>query len=288
MSAGSRALAGGYDSRGRRRAPRRRRAALVALLCTAMVPLAGCAPDGDLSAPGVSATSPGDDDLTGTLTVFAAASLTDVFTEFADRLEAQNPLLDVVLVVGGSSALAQQLIAGAPADVFAAADATTMQLALEGGVVAEPVPFARNLLALTVPADNPGGIDALDDLARPELIVALCASEVPCGRAADALLLAQGVTPSVDTREQDVRSVLTKLELGEVDAGLVYATDARAAGDRVTTVPIDGAEEVATTASIAIATSTSRPGAAAAFVALVTSRDGARLLSDAGFVRVGG
>lgn len=287
MSAGSRALARGHETRGLRRGPRRRVAVLIALLCTAIVPLAGCAPDGDVPALGDSATA-GGGDLTGTLTVFAAASLTDVVTEFADQLEEQNPALEVVLVGGGSSALAQQLLAGAPADVFAAADATTMQLAVDGGAVGEPVPFARNLLALAVPAGNPGGVDELGDLARPELVVALCASEVPCGRAADALLRAQGVAPSVDTREQDVRSVLTKIALGEVDAGLVYATDVRVGGDRVTTVPIDGAEEVATTASIAIVAGTSRSAAAAAFVALVTSRDGARLLSDAGFVMVGG
>lgn len=267
---------------------RRRVSALVALLCAGVVSLAGCSAEPAPIESSSGSTGPGDGALTGTLTVFAAASLTEVFTRFAEDLEAQNPSLDIVLVFGGSSALAQQLIAGAPGDVFAAADATTMQLAVDGGVVGEPVPFARNLLALTVPAGNPGDVDALDDLARPELIVALCASEVPCGRAADALLLAQSVTPSVDTREQDVRSVLTKIELGEVDAGLVYATDVRVAGDRVATVPIEGAEAVATTASIAITSSSSRSDAAAAFISLVTSPDGARALGAAGFAAVGG
>jgi molybdate transport system substrate-binding protein len=267
--------------------------AIAALLCAAVLPLAGCALESDLPTPLESgAESPrdsigtSDGDLTGTLTVFAAASLTDVFTDFADELEAQNPSLDVVLVVGGSSALAQQLIAGAPADVFAAADETTMHLAVEGGVVDDPQPFARNLLALTVPAGNPGDVQGLADLARPELIVALCASEVPCGRATDQLLLEQGVTPSVDTREQDVRSVLTKIELGEVDAGLVYATDARVAAESVETVLITGAESVATTASIALVTARTQPEAATQFLALVTSAEGARILREAGFAAV--
>lgn len=269
--------------------------------CIAVLPLAGCG--GATDAPGdrgnigdsgdreSSAPSSLPEELTGTLAVFAAASLTEVFTEFESKLEAQHPSLDVVLVFGGSSALAQQLLAGAPADVFAAADETTMQTAVDGAVVQTPVAFARNLLALAVPPNNPGGVTGLDDLARPELLIALCASEVPCGRAADRLLLKQGITPSVDTREQDVRSVLTKIELGEVDAGLIYATDARVATDRVTTdrvtlVPIAGADAVATTASISVVVGTSQPAAAAAFVALVTSAEGARVLSAAGFTGV--
>jgi len=263
--------------------------------CVAVLPLGGCVTVADLpgggtdpasSAPGSTTPGSATDELTGTLTVFAAASLTEVFTEFEAELEAQHPALEIVLVFGGSSALAQQLLAGAPADVFAAADDTTMQLAVDADVVQTPVAFARNLLALAVPLDNPGDVASLDDLARPDLLVALCASEVPCGRAADRLLLEQGVEPSVDTREQDVRSVLTKIELGEVDAGLVYATDARVASDRVTTVPITGAEAVATTASIAIVADTSQPTAATAFLALVTSAAGERVLRAAGFTAV--
>ncbi len=268
--------------------------AAAALLCASVLLLAGCAVENNQTAPPESGAelSPGASDLTGTLTVFAAASLTEVSTHIAERLEEQNPSLDIVLVFGGSSALAQQLLAGAPADVFAAADETTMATAVEGGVASDPVPFARNLLALAVPAGNPGDVQGLGDLARPELIVALCASEVPCGRAADQLLFAQGVTPSVDTREQDVRSVLTKVELGEVDAGLVYATDILLAGSAVETVAIDGAESVTTTASIALVTGikseTPVSDAAAAFIAFVTSAEGARILDDAGFIVVGG
>jgi len=161
-------------------------------------------------------------------------------------------------------------------------------MAVDGAVVRAPVAFARNLLALAVPRDNPGDVASLDDLARPELVIALCASETPCGRAADLLLLGQGVEPSVDTREQDVRSVLTKIKLGEVDAGLIYATDARVASDRVATVPIAGAEAVATTAFVAVVSATSQAKAAAAFVALITSTEGVRVLSAAGFTGVSG
>ncbi len=248
-----------------------------------MMALAGC------STPAVRPSESGPPaaaQLTGSLTVFAAASLTEVMAEFEAALETQNPALDVVVVLGGSSGLAQQLLAGAPADVFAAADETTMQTVVDGGIAAAPVPFAYNLLSLVVPAGNPAGVDDLDDLARPELLVALCAAEVPCGRASDQLLAEQGVVPAVDTREQDVRAVLTKVELGEVDAALVYVTDARAAGDRVVEVPITGAESVVTTLSAAILTGTARAEAAAAFMALLTSPEGQGTLRRAGFTVV--
>ena len=277
-------------------------AALVTLIA-----LAGCALDGDVGAPQQSPGAPPSDatvvdDLSGTLTVLTAASLSSVFAEVADALEERHPSLDVVLVIGGSSALAQQLIAGAPADLYAAADDETMSTAREVGVVLDPVAFARNSLALAVPAGNPGGVVGLDDLARPELLVALCASEVPCGRAADRLLRDNGVTPAVDTRESDVRAVLTKIAFGEVDAGLVYETDALAAQADVDTVSLDGVETVATTASIALvnpsgtgsgsgsdldsSAETERRTAAAAFIDLVLSEEGARILRSAGFALV--
>ena len=222
---------------------------------------------------------------TGTLTVFAAASLTETFGELASRFEAQHPELDVVIVLSGSATLVQQLIAGAPADVFASADEQTMQRAVEAGAVGRPAAFARNPLALAVPAGNPGGVGGLGDLARADLLVALCASEVPCGRAADAMLAARGVSASVDSRESDVRAVLTKVQLGEVDAGIVYRTDVRVAQDAVEMIDIGtvDAQRFAPTYQIALVEGTGRGAAAEAWLDLVLGEAGRAVLDAAGF-----
>jgi molybdate transport system substrate-binding protein len=274
----------------------RRRLAVVSLAACvgAALVLGGCTP--------VDARSPTADGdatvLTGSLTVFAAASLTDVFGELEAQFEQRHPDLDVVLVVGGSSALAQQLIAGAPADVYAAADEVTMQTAVDAGVVDAPTVFARGALALAVPRGNPGAVTSLDDLSRPDLLVALCASEVPCGRAADALLAARGITPSVDTREQDVRSVLTKITLGEVDAGLVYAPDVQVAGGAVQMIPIADADadadaDAAADAdgfgavyALAAVRGSANPSAVEAWGRLILGPAGRSALASAGFTVV--
>lgn len=168
------------------------------------------------------------DDGPETLNLFAAASLTDVLAEVAVTYEAEHPGVDVVLNLGGSSALREQILAGAPADVFVPADPAHADAT--GG---DPVPIATNDLQLVVPAGNPGDVDGLDDLADPGLLVGLCAPEVPCGALALEALDAAGVEASVDTEEPDVRSLLTKVAEGELDAGLVYRTDVLAAGDAV-------------------------------------------------------
>lgn len=208
-----------------------------------------------------------------TVTVFATASLTESFTEIATAFERENPTLDVVLSFASSSALAAQIAEGAPADVFASANPQTMEAISDDAVL-----FATNVLALAVPAGNPGDVTSLADLARPELSIALCAVEVPCGVAAQAALEAAGVVPSVDTLEPDVKAVLTKIELGEVDAGLVYVTDVRAAGAAVEGIALPEAEPVAY--PIAALTDSE---AAAAFVAFVLSDAGQRILRKAGF-----
>lgn len=204
-----------------------------------------------------------------TATVFAAASLTESFDEIAAAFEESHPDVDVVLNYGGSSGLATQIAEGAPADVFASA--STQQL--PDGTI-----FATNVLALAVPAGNPGGVTGLADLARPELAIALCAVEVPCGAASATLLEQSGIIASVDTLEQDVKAVLTKIELGEVDAGLVYVTDVRAAGAAVEGIALPEAEPVAY--PIAALTDSE---AAAAFVAFVLSDAGQAILREAGF-----
>lgn len=204
-----------------------------------------------------------------TVTVFAAASLTGSFDEIAAAFEEANPGVDIVLNYGGSSGLATQIAEGAPADVFASA--STAQL--PDGTV-----FATNALALAVPAGNPGDISGLADLARRELAIALCAVEVPCGAASATLLEQAGITAAVDTFEQDVKAVLTKIELGEVDAGLVYVTDVRAAGAAVEGIALPEAEPVAYPIA-----ALSDSATATAFVAFVLSDAGQAILREAGF-----
>jgi molybdate transport system substrate-binding protein len=226
--------------------------------------------------------APGDE-RGSTLTVFAAASLTDVFEELGARLEAQRPGLEVRFTVAGSSTLAAQLVQGAPADVFASADAEQMQVVTDARIAAEPTVFATNVLTIAVPEGNPAGVTGLADLAREELTVALCAPEVPCGAVAGRLLRAAGVDARPDTLEADARAALTKVELAEVDAALVYVTDAASRPEAVDAIDVPEADAAVNEYSVAVLTDAPEPGAARAFVDLLRSADGRRALADAGF-----
>jgi molybdate transport system substrate-binding protein len=217
----------------------------------------------------------------GTVTVFAAASLTDVFTEIADRLEAEEPGTTVVLSFGASSALAQQVVSGAPADVFAAASPATMATVVDAGDAEQPQVFARNSLQIAVPADAPDV--TLEDFADADRTIALCAPEVPCGAAAGQVLAAAGVTARPDTLEQDVRAALSKVRLGEVDAALVYRTDILAAGDEVRGLDLPEGATVVNDYPIATLTQGRNADGAALFVDAVLSQEGQRVLADAGF-----
>lgn len=219
----------------------------------------------------------------GTVTVFAAASLTEAFTEIAERVEADQPGTTVVLSFGASSALAQQVVSGAPADVFAAASPATMATVVDAGDAEQPEVFARNRLQIAVPADAPDV--ALADFADPERTIALCSPEVPCGAAAEEVFAAAGVTPRPDTLEQDVKAVLSKVRLGEVDAGLVYRTDVLAAGDEVRGLDVPEASTAVNDYPIARVTEGRNPEGAALFVDAVLSQEGQRTLADAGFDR---
>ena len=229
--------------------------------------------------------------LSGTLTVFAAASLTDVFTTLGDQLEQQHPQLDVQFSFAGSSALAAQLTQGAPADVFAAADVAQMDRVQDAGLVGNPAVFARNRLMLVVPPDNPaglyapggGGIPSLADILSSDVTLAVCAEEVPCGAAAAKVLAAAGSPATPDTYEEDVRAVLTKVELGEVDAGLVYVSDVKAAGDQVIAYAFREGEQAVNEYEAAVLTDAPNPAAAEAFTDLLRSDAGQAALADAGF-----
>lgn len=240
--------------------------------------LAGCS----AVAPGPAAVpTPRVDGLAGTITVFAAASLTETFQKIADEFEARYPGVTVVLSFGGSSSLATQLAEGAPADVFAAASASTMTAV--GELAIDPTVFGTNTLEIATPPGNPRGIRGLADFANPDLAIALCAVEVPCGAAAKAVLDGAGIVASVDTYEQDVRAVLTKVELGEVDAGLVYKTDVLAAGASAQGVEFAEATTAVGTYPIAALRGSTNLGAASAFVDFVLSDAGQNILEAAGF-----
>lgn len=221
--------------------------------------------------------------VSGTVTVFAAASLTGSFEQIATAFEAANPGTDVVVSFGASSVLAQQVVSGAPVDVFAAASPATMKIVTDAGDALDPQVFVRNRLQIAVPADNPGRVTGLADLTRPALKIALCAPKVPCGTAAAEAFEAAGLTPSVDTEEQDVKAALAKVTLGEVDAALVYRTDVLAAGAKVKGIAFPEADKAINDYPIAVTTDATNPAAATAFVAYVLSREGQAVLAAAGF-----
>lgn len=222
-------------------------------------------------------------ELTGEVTVYAAASLKSAFDELATQFEAQHPSVRVQpITYDGSSTLATQIIEGAPADVFASADENNMAKVVDAGLAADPGLFATNTLVLVVPAGDPGGVDALDDLADPDLAVVLCAAEVPCGAASQTLLSNAGVEASVDSYEQNVTAVLTKVAAGEADAGLVYVTDAATTGD-VETIDVAGADAVVNRYPIVALADSAHPEAADAFVAFVRGEDGREVLASLGF-----
>ncbi|GGL06026.1 molybdate ABC transporter substrate-binding protein [Nocardia jinanensis] len=242
--------------------------------------LAGCAGEdsGDNSG-----NAPADG-INGTVTVFAAASLTETFTTLGEQFEQVHPGVDVVFSFGGSSALAEQIRQGAPADVFASAAPRNMEQVIESGdITAGPVTFVRNRLEIAVPTGNPGSISGLVDFGRPEPRIALCAEQVPCGAAADKVFAAAGVTPRPDTREPDVKAVLTKVTLGEVDAALVYRTDIRAAEDEVTGIEFPESGKAVNDYPIAPVAAAPNPAAAAAFVDFVLSPQARSVFTTAGF-----
>ncbi|SFP47652.1 molybdate transport system substrate-binding protein [Amycolatopsis arida] len=216
-----------------------------------------------------------------TLTVFAAASLTESFGALEHRFEADHPGVDVRLNLGGSARLAQQIAEGAPADVFAAADPEAMRRA--GERVAEPAVFATNRLTVVVAPGNPLGVTGLADLARPDVTTVVCAPRVPCGAAAQRLAALAGAPLRPASEEQDVKAVLNKVRVGAADAGLVYVTDAPVAAGAVDTVEIPAAERVVNDYPIAVLRDAPAGELARAFVDLVLGPVGREELAARGF-----
>lgn len=232
----------------------------------------------------------------GSLTVFAAASLTDAFQQVKQDLEREHPNLTITFNFGGSQALVTQLGEGARADVFASANVAQMNAAVgQESIAGEPVIFARNLLAIVVPAANPAGVVAPADLGKPGLRLVLAQPEVPAGRYAREAICAMGADPAVYgdqfvehvaanvvSDETDVRGVLTKVQLGEADAGIVYVTDAKVAGDAVEAITIpDEVNEIAAYPIAAV--SGGDEALAEAFIAYLLSEEGQATLRAFGF-----
>ncbi|MFI5491425.1 molybdate ABC transporter substrate-binding protein [Actinoplanes sp. NPDC051859] len=257
---------------------------LTAVALAAVLVTGGCG-DGDDKAPsnGASSGAPRVAQ-TSKVTVLAAASLTESFDKIGALFEDLNPGVDVTFSYGGSSGLAQQITSGAPADVFAAASPATMKTVVDAGDGNGPtVTFTRNQLVIAVPKGNPKGITSLAALAKPEVKVALCAEQVPCGAAATKALGTAGVKVTPVTQEQDVKAALAKVKLGEVDAALVYRTDARSA-----TADVDGVEFAESASAlndyqISALTNAPNPSGASAFVTFVQTPQAQQVLTDAGF-----
>ena len=257
----------------------KRRRIVVAGLAVLTLAVAGCG--GHKASPGAASSSSG---VTGTVTVFAAASLTESFTQIGKDFEAANPGAKVTFNFAGSAALATQINQGAPADVFASAAPANMKTVTDAGNGAgTPVTFVKNQLVIAVPKGNPKGIRALADLAKPGVKVALCAAQVPCGAAATKALAAAHVKVTPVTLEQDVKAALSKVKLGEVDAALVYRTDARSAGSDVDGVEFPESAQAINEYPIVVLKTAPNPAGAQAFVAYVRSGKGMAVLTGAGF-----
>lgn len=249
-------------------------AGLAATSCTGDVVDAG---DGET-------TTTSDDSAAGSILVFAAASLTDAFSGLEAGFEESEPDADVELSFAGSSSLREQILAGAPADVFASANTANMDAVVDAGDVdGDPQVFATNELIIAVPAGNGAGVTGLGDLADPDLLVGLCAEAVPCGDFAREALGRAGVAPSLDTNEPDVRSLLTKIGAGELDAGIVYVTDVSVDGDAVEGIEIAAAHNVVARYPIAALRTGTNAAGAEAFIRYVLSPDGQAVLGSFGF-----
>ncbi len=266
------------------------RALAASLAVASAVLVAGCGGGGGQSSqsspPGAASDAPSAAPAGATtkLTVSAAASLVGAFGKLQEQFEAANPGVDVVLNYGGSSALAQQIVNGAPVDVFAAANTSTMDTVSKPGLVAgAPAVFVTNKLEIAVAPDNPKHIGGFKDLARPDLKVVICARQVPCGSAEKTVEQLTGVTPRPVSEESDVTSVLGKVSSGDADAGVVYVTDVVSAPGKVSGVQFPEADKAVNTYPIAVLKQAKDPALAAKWVELVRGAEGQRVLRAAGF-----
>ena len=252
----------------------RSRIRLAAVLAVAALALAACG--GEDSGGGSGGQSPTE------IKVFAAASLTAAFTELGQQYGSANGGTKVTLNFAGSQALATQIQQGAPADVYASADIPNMDKVKD--LVGTPQNFASNLLQVVVEKGNPKGVKGLEDLANPDLKVVLAAPDVPAGKYAQQALEKAGVTVKPVSEEDNVKAVVTKVSLGEADAGIVYVTDVTAGGDKVEGVDIPEELNVVATYPIATVRASKAQDQAQAFMDLVLSAQGQQVLEQYGFL----
>lgn len=267
---------------------RTRRALQVAGAGTAaLLVLSACSSSDDTSsAASGSSASASSKKLSGTVTVFAAASLKESFTALGKQFEKAHPGTKVTFSFGGSDSLAASITGGAPADVFASASPKTMKIVTSAGDASgTPATFVRNQLEIATLPGNPDGIASLKDLTESDLKVVLCDKEVPCGAAAQKALDAGELKLTPVSYEQDVKSALTKVELKEADAAVVYKTDVHAAGDKVEGVDFPESANALNDYPIVQLKETKNAEAAKAFIAMVQSSAGQEILTEAGFLK---
>jgi molybdate transport system substrate-binding protein len=247
-----------------------------------VVLLAACG-GGQAASSGPGSTAADAAAVSGELTVFAASSLTDAFEAAAEQFEQAHPGVSMAFNFASSSTLATQITEGAPADVFASANQTQMDVVEDAGlVVGERTDFAGNSLQIAVEPGNPKGVEDLGDLARDDVTVVLAAEEVPAGEYAREALDAQGIEVEPASLETDVRAVLSRVALGEADAGIVYTSDIATAGDDIEAVDIPPEQNVPATYPIVTLTGAPNAPAAAAFVDHIASYEGQKLLREFG------
>ncbi|QFZ75219.1 molybdate ABC transporter substrate-binding protein [Streptomyces fagopyri] len=256
----------------------------------ALLALSACSSGSDSSAksdsPTNSGTSAKSDKLSGTVTVFAAASLKESFTTLGKDFETAHPGTKVTFNFGGSDTLAASITGGAPADVFAAASPKTMAIVTDkSDAVGTPATFVRNQLEIATLPGNPDKVASLKDLTKSGLKVVLCDKTVPCGAAAQKALDASSLKLTPVSYEQDVKSALTKVELKEADAAVVYKTDVNAAGDKVEGVEFPESAKAINDYPIALLKDAPNAAAAKEFIALVQSPEGQKVLTAAGFLQ---
>lgn len=261
-----------------RAAGRRRPSRFAALIITAVVALAVAACGTSTSTTSSQSTPGGTPSLSGTVTVLAAASLTESLNELKATFEAAHPGVTVEVSYGSSATLVQQVDHGAPANIIALAGEAAAK-PLDATLVKDRRIFATNVLEIAVPPANPGHVTSLADLSRPGLKVVLCAPTVPCGAAADTTFAKANVVPSVVSREVDVKATLAKVRLGEADAAVVYHSDVVASKGAVTGIPIPAAVNTSLRYPVIRLTD---DAATRAFIDLITGAEGRRTFTSYG------
>ena len=261
----------------------RRPAAVVAVVAALLLAACSSSTGGGSTSLAPAPSTSSASAVSGAITVFAASSLKGAFTDIATAFQAANPGTTVTFNFGPSSGLATQITQGAPADVFAAASTKTMDTVTTAGAASNPQVFATNTMEIATPASGGAAVMSLADLAKAGVKVAVCQKDVPCGVAAQKLFDQNKITVTPSTEEVDVKAVLSKVELGEVDAGVVYVTDVKAAGDKVKGIEIAADQNVTTKYPIAPIGASTNAATAQAFVDFVLSPAGQSILAGAGF-----